>query len=56
MAKRFVLGRCTLLGVLLVLAVVIASTPNAFAHGEAADEPFLKNMTTAFLQRQCVAD
>ena len=48
MGKRFVLGRCTLFGVLFVLAVVVASTPNAFAHGEAADEPFLKNMTTAF--------
>jgi methane/ammonia monooxygenase subunit B len=26
----------------------LASVPRVFAHGEAADEPFLKNLTTAF--------
>ena len=46
MAKRFVLGSVGALCV--ILAVVVAKTPSAFAHGEAADEPFLKNMTTAF--------
>src|SRR5262245_56976405 len=33
--------------VALVLAALV-SVPKAFAHGEAGDEPFLKNMTTAF--------
>ena len=46
MAKRFVIGSVGALCV--ILAVVVAKTPSAFAHGEAADEPFLKNMTTAF--------
>src|SRR5580704_13585471 len=31
------------------LLILIASyTPRAFAHGEAADEPFLKDLTVAF--------
>ncbi len=42
MARRFVISVCT-----LALAGLI-SVPRVFAHGEAADEPFLKNMTTAF--------
>lgn len=32
----------------LMGSMVVAPKPPAFAHGEAADEPFLKNMTTAF--------
>jgi methane/ammonia monooxygenase subunit B len=31
-----------------VAFIAITSVSRAFAHGEAADEPFLKNMTTAF--------
>ncbi len=37
--------------VLVVVSVAIAalaSAPRAFAHGEAGDEPFLKDLTTAF--------
>lgn len=37
------------LTILMAVAfMVIASVPKVFAHGEAGDEPFLKNMTTAF--------
>ena len=46
MGKRFVIGCVGALCV--ILAVVLANPPNVAAHGEAADEPFLKNMTTAF--------
>jgi methane/ammonia monooxygenase subunit B len=42
MARRF----STLL--LAVALTTIVSAPKVFAHGEAGDEPFLKNMTTAF--------
>src|SRR5215204_6779941 len=31
-----------------VAFMAIVSVPKVFAHGEAGDEPFLKNMTTAF--------
>ena len=38
-----------LLTILIALAVTaVAGTPKVFAHGEAGDKPFLKNMTTAF--------
>jgi methane/ammonia monooxygenase subunit B len=38
-----------LLVALAIFAVVLGySTPKAFAHGEAGDEPFLKDLTTAF--------
>jgi methane/ammonia monooxygenase subunit B len=38
-----------LLTILMTLALTaIVSVPKVFAHGEAGDEPFLKNMTTAF--------
>jgi methane/ammonia monooxygenase subunit B len=42
MARRF----STLL--LAMALTTIVSAPKVFAHGEAGDEPFLKNMTTAF--------
>lgn len=42
MARR----RLTILMTLALTAIV--SVPKVFAHGEAGDEPFLKNMTTAF--------
>lgn len=32
----------------LVLMVSTLSAPKVFAHGEAGDEPFLKDLTTAF--------
>lgn len=35
--------------ILIALSVTaVAGTPKVFAHGEAGDKPFLKNMTTAF--------
>src|SRR5271167_1770253 len=37
-----------LLGLTLALIVSTFSVPKAFAHGEAGDEPFLKDLTTAF--------
>ena len=38
-----------LLTILMTLALVVTvSVSKVFAHGEAGDEPFLKNMTTAF--------
>ncbi len=38
-----------LLTILMAVALTaIISAPKVFAHGEAGDEPFLKNMTTAF--------
>ena len=38
-----------ILTILMAVALAaIASVPKVFAHGEAGDEPFLKNMTTAF--------
>jgi len=40
--------RRLLISLMAVAFAAIASVPRAFAHGEAADEPFLKNMTTAF--------
>jgi methane/ammonia monooxygenase subunit B len=33
---------------MLAVAVIALIAPNAFAHGEAGDEPFLKDLTTAF--------
>jgi methane/ammonia monooxygenase subunit B len=33
---------------LLLIAGTLCGAPKAFAHGEAADEPFLKDMTVAF--------
>jgi len=37
------------LTVLIALTLfVTASVSDVFAHGEAGDQPFLKNMTTAF--------
>ena len=44
MARRFGIS----LSVCTLFFASLASIPCAFAHGEAADEPFLKNMTTAF--------
>ena len=44
MARRFGIS----LSVCMLVFASLASIPSAFAHGEAADEPFLKNMTTAF--------
>ncbi len=44
MARRFVIS----LSVCTLALATLLSIPRAFAHGEAADEPFLKNMTTAF--------
>jgi methane/ammonia monooxygenase subunit B len=41
MAKRW-------LAWLFAVAVTVLVAPNAFAHGEAGDEPFLKDLTTAF--------
>src|SRR4051812_48630257 len=42
MAKKF-------FTTLVILALVVtASVVDVFAHGEAGDQPFLKNMTTAF--------
>jgi len=38
-----------LLAILMALALTaMAGVPKVFAHGEAGDKPFLKNMTTAF--------
>jgi methane/ammonia monooxygenase subunit B len=37
-----------LIGLIAVAIAAIASVPQAFAHGEAGDEPFLKNLTVAF--------
>ena len=37
-----------LLSLALIGWAVVIGAPRAFAHGEAADEPFLKNLTTAF--------
>ena len=34
--------------VALAVGLVMASAPRVFAHGEAADEPFLKDLTVAF--------
>ena len=34
--------------VMAVALTALTSVPKVFAHGEAGDEPFLKNMTTAF--------
>ena len=42
MFKRIVLG------LILALMAWAPSVPKAFAHGEAGDEPFLKDLTTAF--------
>ena len=36
------------LWIALALGLVVSSAPRAFAHGEAADEPFLKDLTVAF--------
>ena len=44
MVRRFGIS----LSVCMLVFASLASIPSAFAHGEAADEPFLKNMTTAF--------
>ena len=44
MARRFVIS----LSVCTLALATLLSIPRAFAHGEAADEPFPKNMTTAF--------
>ena len=37
-----------LLGLMLFGWTAVIGVPQCFAHGEAADEPFLKNLTTAF--------
>ena len=42
MSKRLVLGLAS------ALIALVLSGPKAFAHGEAGDEPFLKDLTTAF--------
>src|SRR6266849_10828851 len=36
------------LGLGVILWIVVLVVPKAFAHGEAGDEPFLKDLTTAF--------
>ncbi len=36
------------LGIILTLSFSTLRVPQAFAHGEAGDEPFLKDLTTAF--------
>jgi methane/ammonia monooxygenase subunit B len=41
MAKRMLAWLC-------VIAATLLIAPSAFAHGEAGDEPFLKDLTTAF--------
>jgi methane/ammonia monooxygenase subunit B len=38
----------SLLGVVCITTITASNATRVFAHGEAADEPFLKNMTTAF--------
>ena len=40
--------RGTLISLIAATFVALVSVVQVFAHGEAADEPFLKNMTTAF--------
>src|SRR5262245_47518253 len=40
--------RRLLISLIIGGGIAIASVSNVFAHGEAGDEPFLKNMTTAF--------
>ena len=40
--------RRLLAAMLLVSIAALVSAPRAFAHGEAGDEPFLKDLTTAF--------
>ena len=42
MSKRLMLGLA------FALIASILNGPKAFAHGEAGDEPFLKDLTTAF--------
>jgi methane/ammonia monooxygenase subunit B len=42
------MDRRLLISLIALALSAIASVPRAFAHGEAGDEPFLKNMTTAF--------
>lgn len=42
------MARRLLISLLVVAMAALASVPRVFAHGEAADEPFLKNLTTAF--------
>src|SRR5579863_9806586 len=37
-----------LLGILAIAIGTLISSSSAFAHGEAGDEPFLKDLTTAF--------
>lgn len=40
--------RDVLISLIALAFIAVPSVPQVFAHGEAADEPFLKNMTTAF--------
>src|SRR2546430_14632183 len=42
------MDRRLLISFMAVTLAAIVSVPKAFAHGEAGDEPFLKNLTTAF--------
>jgi methane/ammonia monooxygenase subunit B len=43
------MDRRLVISLVAVTITAIASIPKAFAHGEAADKPFLKNLTVAFL-------
>ena len=48
---RNIQGQRPLINLLVVVCITTLNAVNVspvFAHGEAADEPFLKNMTTAF--------
>src|SRR5437764_11088008 len=40
--------RRLLIGLLAVAIAALVRVPQAFAHGEAGDEPFLKDLTVAF--------
>jgi len=42
------MDRRLLISLITVAIAAIVSAPKAFAHGEAGDEPFLKNLTVAF--------
>ena len=39
----------------MILALMLTNAAKVFAHGEAADEPFLKDLTVAFYDVQSLA-
>src|SRR5262249_43504439 len=44
------MSKSALAGIILVAITVAIAAPEAFAHGEAGDEPFLKDLTAAFYE------